>query len=99
MYREVGLALGPIPFFPPSLISLTVSVDVKQRDKQKISRQNKYHFCRDKSKLVATKMILVAAPANDTVEVIAWAEWMSGEVPDLASGIMQESIKRPSLNA
>ena len=101
MYREVGLALGPIPFFPPSLISLTVSVDVKQLDKHifKKSRQNKYHICRDKSKLVATKMMLVAAPADDAVEVIAWAEWMPGEVPDLASGIMQESIKRPSLNA
>ena len=43
--------------------------------------------------------ITVAAPADDAVEVIAWAEWMPGEVPDLASGIMQESIKRPSLNA
>ena len=45
-------------------------------------------------------MTLVAAPADDDiVEVIAWAEWMSGEVPDLALGIMQQSIKRPSLHA
>ena len=95
MYREVGLALGPIPFFPPSLISLTVSVDVKQLDK------HFFFLNRDKTSIifVATKMILVAAPADDAVEVIAWAEWMPGEVPDLASGIMQENIKRPSLNA
>ena len=40
-----------------------------QRERSMIGGScHKYHFCRDKYVFVATKLILVAAPANDREE-------------------------------